>query len=79
MNTALFLEKMQQYIVGEQGNRLRKGIHTKYRTEASTVPPFFHMKFFLKWGVGLNTAAESDMKIPAHKILFLSQFVFVCS
>ena len=33
---------------------------SKYRTDASEVPPFFQVKFVLKRGVGLYTGAESD-------------------
>ncbi len=35
---------------------------TNYRTDASIVPPFFHVKFVLKWGVGLYTGTKSNKK-----------------
>ncbi len=58
-----------------------KHLKKYYHTDVSIVPPFFHMKFVRKWGVGLYTGERSDTKIhklnTAHNTLFLSQFVFV--
>ncbi len=53
--TAQQITTSQDHITLNNGN---------YRTAASIVPPFFHVKFVLKWGVALCTGARSDTKIP---------------
>ncbi len=39
-----------------------------YRTDASIVPPFFHVKFVPKLGVGLYTGTKSDKKFSKSYI-----------
>ncbi len=42
-----------------------------YRTDASIVPPFFQVKFVLKWGVGLYTGTKSDKKFSKSYVFGL--------